>query len=135
MVPAFYKFGGHVIIITLLVTCLLNKISYLVLELVYPWYAFWSYDFYGICYEKYVIFRKYYFLKAWKHEYTFLKYHWNLNISEILQGMLQVNLYFGNIMDIITTVEILFSHVYDVIKIYYFTNKIKPVWFYSWIII
>ena len=28
---------------------------------------------------------------TWKHEYIFLKYHWNLNISEILQGLLQVN--------------------------------------------
>ena len=26
-----------------------------------------------------------------KHEYIFLKYHWNLNISEILQGVLDVN--------------------------------------------
>ena len=28
---------------------------------------------------------------AWKHEYIFLKYHRNLNISEILQEVLHVN--------------------------------------------
>ena len=28
---------------------------------------------------------------AWKHEYIFLRYHWNLNISELLQGVLHVN--------------------------------------------
>ena len=31
------------------------------------------------------------FIKAWKHEYIFLKYNRNLNISEILQGVLHVN--------------------------------------------
>ena len=28
---------------------------------------------------------------ACKHEYIFLKYHWNLNISEILQWVLNMN--------------------------------------------
>ena len=28
---------------------------------------------------------------TWKHEYMVLKYCWNLNISEILQGVLHVN--------------------------------------------
>ena len=28
---------------------------------------------------------------AWKHEYIFLKYHWNLNIAEVLQRVLHVN--------------------------------------------
>ena len=31
------------------------------------------------------------FIKAWKHEYIFLKYNRNLNISEILHGVLHVN--------------------------------------------
>ena len=29
---------------------------------------------------------------AWKHEHIFLKCHRNLNISEILQGVLHVNI-------------------------------------------
>ena len=29
-------------------------------------------------------------VEAWKHKYIFLKYHWNLNISEILQGVSHV---------------------------------------------
>ena len=28
---------------------------------------------------------------AWKHENIFLKYDWNLNISETLQGVLHMN--------------------------------------------
>ena len=32
---------------------------------------------------------------AWKHKYIFLKYHWNLKFSEILQGVLHMN----NILD------------------------------------
>ena len=45
---------------------------------------------------------------AWKHEYIFLKYHWNLNISEILQGVLHMN----NILELLF--EISFWHDYDV---------------------
>ena len=37
-------------------------------------------------------------IMAWKHEYIFLKYNWNLNISEILQGKI---LHVNNILELL----------------------------------
>ena len=63
---------------------------------------------------------------TWKREYIFLKYHWNLNISEILQGVLHVN-------DILELLLKYHFHMFMAsIEIQYFMNKIKTVWNIIW---